>query len=92
MATSKKSLADKPEPEATMPVRDDSDADAGLTDRQRTKLEKRDAAVAEAGEDDSKCDNHPDADSVVTIGGELHSEQSLCEECARRNGVAVPSP
>lgn len=81
MTTAKpKTVAAKSEPEE--PV-------TGLTDRQRTKLEKRDAAVAEPDEDYSKCDNHPDRDSVVVTDGVLHSKQAYCDECVETYHYAL---
>lgn len=63
--------------------------DESLTPRQRTKMEKRDAALP-AEPEDGKCINHSDRDSVVETDGVLHSVQAFCEECAVRVGIPVP--
>lgn len=62
-------------------------SEGSLTSRQRTKVEKRDQAVADPAEDGDKntCDNHPDREATEsTDGGGAHSTQYFCEECAAR--------
>lgn len=70
----------------------EEETSAGLTNRQRTRVEKTLAAVAEQPDDTSKCANHPDRDSVIVTDGVLTSVQAFCAECATRNGFALPSP
>lgn len=83
-----------PEPVADGPLHTD-EPDAGLTSRQRTRLEKRDAVKEfdpDEEKDTSHCDNHPDRESVVVTDGVAFVAQGYCEECAVKYGHAVPSP
>lgn len=94
MATPKKNESDKVEAPATLgaPVEPDvfgqAEEGTSLTDRQRTRLEKRDAAVAEPlAAENNDCSNHPGVEAVTTIDGAgLHSPQKFCEECIQRRG------
>ena len=78
-----KSLA---EPVAESPdVYVESGSEGSLTPRQRTKVEKRDQAVAELDEESKHCDNHPDREAFESSdGGGTHSMQHLCKECVAR--------
>jgi len=73
-------------PAAAPDVFGESAEGTSLTDRQRTKLEKRDSAVVDGRP--GKCSNHSDVDSVITVTTDAHEPQYFCDECITRYGIS----